>query len=166
MVYLLDANVLIYANATFYPLDMVPPFWDWLIAEGKAGRVKIPPEIAAEITNGRRDPLSAWLVEQEVWDALVIDESAVVAKVRHVIDNGYGPNLDAVVLAKIKADPFLVAHAWGHADRTVVTREVSRPFALPQNRKVPDACDRCGVPWMVDHQFYRAAGFRVRAAGA
>lgn len=161
MIYLLDANVLIYANSTFYPLDMVPPFWDWIASEGKAGRVKIPPEIADEIVNGKRDPLSVWLAQEEVWDALVIDQGAEVAKVRHVLEIGYGSNLDAVGLAKIKADPFLVAHALGHANRTVVTRELSKPKREPQNRKVPDACDRCKVPWMIDHQFYRTAGFKI-----
>ena len=27
---LLDANILIVANNTYYPIDAVPEFWDWL----------------------------------------------------------------------------------------------------------------------------------------
>jgi Domain of unknown function (DUF4411) len=48
--HLLDANVLISANANFYPLDRIPQFWDWLIAMGGVGHVKIPVEQAAALT--------------------------------------------------------------------------------------------------------------------
>lgn len=161
MIYLLDTNVLINAGATYYALDLVPKFWDWLATEGVAGRVKLAPEIAAEVTAGPRDPIAAWLLQADVWDAMVIAESAEVRAVRHVLDNGYGPDLDDVVLAKIKADPFLVAHGYAQPGRTVVTREVSKPDRAPQNRKVPDACDRCRVPWMTDFDFFRAAGFKA-----
>jgi len=40
--YLLDANVLIRADADFYPLDRLPQFWDWLIEKGASGSVKMP----------------------------------------------------------------------------------------------------------------------------
>ena len=52
MLYLLDANVLIRAHGDYYPIDRVPPFWNWLIAEGEAGHVKIPFEIYDEIAIG------------------------------------------------------------------------------------------------------------------
>lgn len=53
--YLLDANTLIRANGDYYPIKRIPQFWDWLIVKGKAGVVKIPNEIADEITAGRDD---------------------------------------------------------------------------------------------------------------
>lgn len=31
MLYLLDANVLITANRTYYPLERVPEYWAWLV---------------------------------------------------------------------------------------------------------------------------------------
>lgn len=61
MLYLLDANVLITANSSYYPIDVVPEFWDWLLHLGQQNRVKVPFEILEEITVGRKDPLVEWL---------------------------------------------------------------------------------------------------------
>jgi hypothetical protein len=42
MLYLLDANVLITANNTYYPIDQVPEFWSWLQYQAASGYVKVP----------------------------------------------------------------------------------------------------------------------------
>jgi hypothetical protein len=42
VLYLLDANVLITANSTYYPLDQIPEFWSWVHHQGNANRLKIP----------------------------------------------------------------------------------------------------------------------------
>lgn len=44
MLYLLDANVLITANNTYYPVDRVPEYWEWLTHMSKAGYIKMPLE--------------------------------------------------------------------------------------------------------------------------
>lgn len=33
MLHILDANILIDANRDYYPMDRVPEFWEWLLAE-------------------------------------------------------------------------------------------------------------------------------------
>ena len=73
MLYLLDANVLIRAHGDYYPIDRVPPFWDWLICEGNDGHTKIPFEIYDEIANGN-DLLAQWVKEKDTRDAFVLDE--------------------------------------------------------------------------------------------
>ena len=40
MLYLLDANILITAHNTYYPIDRVPEFWSLLQHQGAAGFVK------------------------------------------------------------------------------------------------------------------------------
>ena len=60
MLYLLDANVLITANNSYYPLRRVPEFWDWLVNCGTQGQVKIPLEMYDEI-DGYKDDLRSWL---------------------------------------------------------------------------------------------------------
>ena len=50
--YLLDANVLIRADADFYPLERIPQFWEWLIEMGNSDQVKLPLEIYQEIAAG------------------------------------------------------------------------------------------------------------------
>ena len=34
MQYLLDANVLITANSSYYEIDRIPHFWDWIAKAG------------------------------------------------------------------------------------------------------------------------------------
>jgi len=158
--YLLDADTLIRANADYYPIKCIPQFWDWLIGRGNAGRVKIPNEIADEVTAGR-DEVADWLRSGHAKTALRLGEKVDVAAVRRVVANGYAPDLDATEMQRIKKDPFLVAYAVGKTDRTVVTNERPKPAAQRANRKVPDVCDACRVPWMNDFGFYRTADFRT-----
>jgi hypothetical protein len=53
VLYLLDANVLITANSSYYPLDQIPEFWSWIYDQAASNRVKIPREIMEEIKAGR-----------------------------------------------------------------------------------------------------------------
>lgn len=160
MLYLLDANTLIRANADYYPIERIPPFWSWLIECGRAGRVKIPNEIADEITAGR-DQVADWLKGEDAKTALRLGERVDVAHLRHVTSIGYAPDLNATEMQRIGMDPFLVAYAFGTSDRSVVTKENSKPTAQRANRKVPDVCDICGVRWLNDFGFYREADFRI-----
>ena len=160
MLYLLDANTLIRANADYYPLERIPQFWDWLVECGRAGRVKIPNEIADEVTAGR-DEVADWLRGEDAKNALRLAEKVDVASLRHVVANGYAPDLDGTEMQKIGKDPFLVAYAFGKADRIVVTKEISKPSKQRANRKVPDVCSTCAVTWLNDFGFYRQADFRI-----
>ena len=58
-------------------------------------------------------------------------------------------------------DPFLVAYGLMQENRTVVTKEISRPSKVRGRRKVPDACDILNVPWTTDFEFYRIRNFHV-----
>ncbi len=160
MLYLLDANILIRANGDYYPIERIPQFWDWLIECGRAGCVKIPREIADEVIAGN-DTVADWLKETDAKTALRLDERVDVTSLRHVVSNGYAPDLDATEMQKIGKDPFLVAYALGKTDRTIVTKELSQPSKLRSNRKVPDVCNVCGVKWLNDFGFYREADFRI-----
>ena len=65
MVYLLDANVLITAHQSYYPLDAVPEFWTWLLHHCSEGNIKMPIETYEEVRDGGnnegRNPLYAWV---------------------------------------------------------------------------------------------------------
>ena len=139
MLYLLDADTLIRGDRDFYPLARFPVFWRWLIHQGQSSQVKIPLEQYEEITAGSGD-LVEWLCEQEVRDALLLNEEADPALVTAVIDSGYGQlNEDEIEL--VGRDPFLISYALSDvADRTIVTFEVSAPNQCRGKRKIPDAC--------------------------
>jgi len=162
VLYLLDANVLITANSTYYPLDQIPEFWSWVHHQAISNRIKIPREIMEEIKAGRKDddPLLDWICGAEIEVALLLDETVDVALVQHVVSAGYAPDLSDDEVEKIGRDPFLIAYALADpTDRTVVTTEVSRPSAQRANRKVPDVCQAVGAMSCGPFALNKALGF-------
>jgi hypothetical protein len=172
MLYLLDANVLMTAHASYYPVDAVPEFWDFLLHQAQAERVKIPLEILEEVLDGstdeERDLLYAWVHEPDHQAALLLPEEVDQALVARVVAEGYAPDLTDDELEQIGRDPFLIAYGLSApADRIVVTTETRRPSVRRQNRKVPDVCDSFGVVSCNTFAMLKALGFstgwRVRA---
>src|SRR6056297_2201241 len=163
MMYLLDANTLMEAHDTFYPVDRIRPFWDWVHAQAEAGLIKMQVEVHAEFTG---DGLHVqWINDPDVKSALVLNESADPSLVQHVIDNGYqgtNPAFDDIQHTKYGQDPFLPAYALVDPEhRTVVTREKSKRTKRLGSTRLPDACDDVGVKWIDDFQLYRELNFTV-----
>ena len=65
MLYLLDADTLIKADNTYYPLGRFPIFWQWLQHNGGVGTIKIPSEQFDEVIVGNGD-LVDWLNERAI----------------------------------------------------------------------------------------------------
>jgi hypothetical protein len=164
MLYLLDANVLITANSSYYPLDQIPEFWSWVHHQATSNRIKIPREIMDEIRAGRKDDdlLLDWICDPDIEDALLLVEAVDAALVQHVVATGYAPDLHDDEVEKIGRDPFLIAYALANSeDRTVVTTEVSRPSVQRANRKIPDVCQAVGVKSCGPFELNKALGFRT-----
>ncbi len=149
MLYLLDANVLITANNTYYPVDSVAEYWDWLQHHAEQDNLKMPLEIFEEVKdgpNGTTDLLFGWIQTAPVKKALVFNEKVNGALVQNVITEGYAPNLTDTEIEQMGRDPFLVAYAMvDPANRMVVTSEASKPRLTRQNRRLPDVCRTMGV---------------------
>ena len=162
LLYLLDANILIDANRDYYGIEQVREYWDWLLDQGRAGRVKIPREIYDEITPGD-DKFSKWIQDEETKQALLFKEEADVALVRRVTKEGYAPDLNDSEVEVISKDAFLIAYALAaRQSRTIVTAEISKPKAKRQHRKVPDVCDQFNIFHCDAFQFGRALEFTTR----
>lgn len=149
MIYLLDTNILIHAKSQYYPIIRVPEFWSWLLHMGSQGRVKVVREIYSEIIKGS-DELKDWVSTPEFKSSLLVpkrfQEVNLGTALQVVMNHGYQWGDDEVVLEKVKADPYLVAHAlMGSGLYTVVTTEVSKPKKRQANRKIPDVCKDLGV---------------------
>lgn len=145
MLYLLDADTLIRADSTYYPLERFPVFWEWLGHNGSAGIVKIPTEQFEEIIAGA-GKLVDWLTQQENREALLFSEEADPDLVAAVTADGYAPDLNEAELVTVGRDPFLIAYAFAEAhNRYVVSFETSAPSKKRANRKVPDVCVTLGV---------------------
>jgi len=108
VLYLLDANVLITANSTYYPLDQIPEFWSWVHHQATSNRMKIPLEIMEEIKAGRKDddPLLDWICTAEIEAALLLDEAVDVALVQHVVSTGMHQTLATTKLKRSGAIRF------------------------------------------------------------
>ena len=159
MIDLLDANVLIDANRDYYPIDRVPEFWDWLVAMGQQGLVKVPREVYDKVTQAD-DALSRWLKQNR--EPLLLAETVDGGLIRRVIDEGYAPDLTDVEIEQLNEDPFLVAYALVDPEqRRVVSTERSRPRATRANRKVPDVCSGFGVLCHDTFRFIRELDFRT-----
>lgn len=164
LLYLLDANVLITANNTYYPIDRVPEFWEWLADKTKSGEIKMPLEIFEEVKEGGKDKdkdlLLAWLKDDNLKKTLVLDEEVDVAHVQSVINTGYAPDLTDDQIEFLGRDPFLIAYGLASpSDRVIVTTEVSAPGKKKQNRKVPDVCKTMGVSSCDTFQCLKALNF-------
>jgi hypothetical protein len=166
MLYLLDSNVLITANDTYYELERIRPFWDWICAEAKRNVVKIPQEMWDEITPASEDFL-LWLSANQV--DLAIDEVQSPSLVESVLLNGYGFNqsdLDDIATIEQTNDAILIAYALAdRSNRCVVTLEgVQSPDAhlpKPENRKIPLVCHRLGVTCINTFDLIRQLDFRI-----
>lgn len=167
MLYLLDANVLITAKDSYYPVDAVPEFWEWLEHMGRRGNMKIPLEIFEEIKEGpkrpERDLLFDWIQQAQVRQALLLDEVVDLALVQRAVNEGYAPDLTDAEVDELGRDPFLVAYGLADpARRRIVTAEASKPGKRRQKRKVPDVCNDLGLSWCGPFEFYRQLGFSTR----
>ena len=166
MLYLLDASVLITANNSYYAIDQVPEYWEWLTYMGSQGRVKMPFEIFEEVKEGPKDDekdlLFAWLQQEANKKALLLDEKVDLDLVQKVIAEGYGPDLSDDEIEQVGRDPFLIAYGLVAVERSVVTVETSAPKKQRQNRKVPDVCKGMGANCCNPFEFNRALGFRTQ----
>lgn len=163
MLYLLDANVLITAQHTYYARDQVPEFWDWLLGQAQNNRVKLPHEILQEITAGQKDDdfLLEWINHENHRQILCLDEEVNQALVNRVVVQGYAPNLTDDEIEQLGRDPFLIAYALTSTDRCVVTVEVSKPSRQRQNKKIPDVCKMLSIKCCNTFEFTRALGFKT-----
>ena len=167
MLYLLDANVLITANHLYYPIDVVPEYWEWLRHMARAGHAKIPVEVFEELRDGPDDAevdlLYAWAQDAANRAAILLQEEVDVALVQRVILEGYAPDLTDDEVVKVGRDPFLIAYALASpGDRCVVTVEASKPSRQRANRHVPDVCKSLGVTSQNPFEMNRALGFKTR----
>lgn len=163
MIYLLDASMLITANNTYYPVDSVPEFWEWLQHQSAQGNAKMPQEIFEEVKdgpNGTKDLLFGWIQTDAVQEALVLNEPVDAALVQRVITEGYAADLTDTEAEQLGRDPFLVAYAMADPqNRIVVTAETSKPSKKRQNRHLPDVCSSMGVQCCDPFTFNRALKF-------
>ncbi len=154
--YLLDANVLIDAKNRYFAFDIVPAFWDWLVAQHTAGKVFIVQAVHDEIVSGG-DELADWIKAQPASFSLApttADTASLTTVSAWASSSGY--KAAAVSDFLQAADYFIVAQALT-LGFVVVTHEKPDP-ASKRRIKIPDACAAAGVTWMTPFEMLRTEG--------
>lgn len=165
MLYLLDANTLIDAKRDYYPISRVPEFWDWIIYQGKQGKLKIPIEVYEEFSDtqdkdGEKDSLAIWAEQKEARKSLLLNEDAEQDLVARITYGGYVANPTDDELKKIGRDPFLLSYALKDIEnRCIVTTETSKPSRLGANRHIPDVCRDFNIRCINNFQMIREMNF-------
>jgi len=165
VLYLLDANTLIDAKRDYYPIDRVPEFWDWIAFQGRQGAIKVPIEIYEEFSDtrdkhGNKDPLAEWAYQEDVKNALLLEEEAEQDLVARITYGGYLPNPTDDELKRVGRDPFLLSYALKDLEnRCIVTTETSKPSRLGANRHIPDVCRDVGIICINNFQMIRELNF-------
>lgn len=135
--YLVDADVLINAHLSIYPVGVAPGFWEWLKLQAEIGSLRSIDAVRNELLT--RD-LREWVdtLPPSFFQPVSGDLDSAKAEVTDWVNNQshYTPN------AKREfgrgADPDLIAFAKRHR-HTVITYEVQSPRS--KNRiKIPDVC--------------------------
>jgi Domain of unknown function (DUF4411) len=115
--YLLDANVFIQAKNQYYGFDIVPAFWDWLIAANGAGTVFSIEKVSDELV-GYGNELAEWAkARNQVGGFFLPADQAVLEGLKDVARwaSGQAFTESAVNEFLQAADYYLVAHALARA---------------------------------------------------
>ena len=143
MLYLLDANVLILAQNTYYEFRRVNQYWDWMKFQAEEGRVKIPKQILHEVAE-KKDFVADWTKEYR--SVLILDEQVDFNLLDLVITEGYARDLTDEEIEHVGKDPFLIAYALKNAEkRIVVTAERHSTKLKRHKRRIPNVCDDLGI---------------------
>lgn len=169
MQYLLDANVLITANSSYYEIERIPHFWDWIAKQASLNVVKLPEEMMSEVTPNKQDNLFLqWLASNK--SALTLEREQVQPYLEFVLQRGYGIDdanpADEGFAFDNTNDAFLIAYALAdQGGRRVVTLEgvqqTSDQLPLPRKRKIPLVCRILGVSCINTFDLIRELNFRI-----
>lgn len=161
---LIDANIIIDANAHYYSMEFCPGFWDWLAAALADESVALLPAVRNELTP-HSPLLSRWLREDARVSAPALQMALTDA---YRIVGSAIQQMDCTPESREKflagADFQLVSYAVAGNHR-VVTREVPEdPGKRNKRLKIPDLCDRLSVPCIGPFQMLREHGVRLEWA--
>lgn len=162
--YIADSNFFIQAHRMYYPLDIMPSFWEQVKELADIGQLISIDKVKNEIVRNK-DDLTDWC-EANLNDTFFQDSQTVIQKYIEVVqwadsrrDHYKAAALD-VFLSADEADAWLVAYAAIDPDgRILVTHETSQP-ERKNIIKIPDACTPFGVRYVNTIELFRRLNVR------
>ena len=140
--YIFDSDSLIHAyRDDFPPKGEHSNFWNWLDDIGKLDGIAIPEKVFEELSK-KTDGLSKFLKK---YPNLKTEPTVNCLPNLPKVLSTYGQlsDVDLEILER-KADSYVIAHAM-ILNATVVSCEVSEPYKLGINKKIPDICDALDI---------------------
>lgn len=163
--FVVDSNFFIQAHRMYYPMDVVPGFWQRVRELAEAGRLVSIDKVKSEIVKNK-DGLTEWcennLIKEFFQDSqTVIQHYIQVAQWADSRRGHYTPSAMDEFLHADEADAWLVAYALADVSRRViVTHEISQPRSK-KRIKIPDACAPFGVQYVNTIELFRRLGVRL-----
>lgn len=161
-VYVVDTNFFIQAHRDYYPLDIVPSFWDKVKELSNAGIIISLDKVKKEIYKNN-DALKDWC-KTNLPENFFKDPSPAINEYGAVIAwaSGRLPQYTQSALTEFmdaeEADAFIVAYTLAdNGNKIVVTQEISSPLGM-KKVKIPDACDAVGVGYLNTIEMFRELG--------
>lgn len=139
-----DSDGLIESSNHGYAFDLVPQFWDFLVAEAEADHLTCPMKVYEELTNETYGPLRDWAVANRD-SALFIEPSEEAQKVFQEVADHVWADYSTEHAEKFLegADPWLIAHAKAEGG-LIVTHETIGNLGA-KKVKIPNICNDFGL---------------------
>lgn len=161
-VYILDSNFFIQAHRVYYPLDVVPSFWNIIRDLAEQGVIISIDKVKNELFKND-DDLKAWC-ETNLPASFFKDSSEVLSEYSSVVSWAVSRNdhylqkaIDEFLDAD-EADAWLTSYALANGN-VIVTHEVSNPNQ--KNKiKIPEACNQFGVQFINTIDMFRQLNIR------
>ncbi len=157
--YVADSNFFIQAHRMYYPMDIVPSFWERVKSLADAGNLISIDKVRNEI-NKNKDTLTEWC-EANLNKEFFVDSDTVISQYVEVItwandrSGHYKPSALDEFLNADEADAWLVAYALADVgSRVLVTHETRQPQRT-NKIKIPDACEPFGVQYVNTIELFR-----------
>ena len=160
--YLLDANILIRAYRSVYPMDIMPSFWESLLAKAKDGTFALLDLIEDELLV-KEDQLSEWLTRnRDDIEILYSFEPKVIDAYGEIIndvinDSQYNPSAKTAFADSVNSWLITYAYANGY---TIVTEEKYNP-QIKRKVQIPNVCKKFGVRCINTIEFLREVGIKI-----
>jgi hypothetical protein len=161
-IYVLDANVFIEAARRYYAFDIVPAFWQALLAHASSTRLLSIDRVRGELQRGN-DELAQWARSDfDQWFAST-DQDDVVQAYGQIMrwaqaEEQFTAAAKAGFADQENADAWVVAYAKTRG-YVVVTHEQFE--AKSKKIKIPNACEAFSVPYVDTFRMLRELGVRL-----
>lgn len=166
-IYIVDSDVLITAKNRYYAFDICPGFWDSIIREHEAGRLRSIDRVRQELLNWSEEELVRWIKDKLpanfFLDTSETDVVSAFGEVMLWVQQKEQYTDAAKASFATKADGWLVAYAMVHGVK-LATNELSRPDSR-SDVKLGDACLQFGVKYEDTFEMLRALQVRFQFRG-